>query len=181
MLSRVTAATLVRWPPVLETMNMHYQVCKCRNQILSKFTIVTSEANGRGFHEINPKSAWLLLKNLRQLLHVLNCPSQIVCYPRSDITITNYTQSLSTTTLEIFHAVFILYMSNMFATCVILLFLSFYLKKRPGFSQCFSCNLTVWGRINTLKPTDAYTRKCIRSSLVRVMPCCPCSTKPLFA
>ena len=178
MLSRVTVATLVRWSPVLETMNMHYQACKCRYQILSKFTIVTSEANGRSFQEMNPKSAWLLPRNLRQLLHVLNCPSQIVCYPRSDITITNYTQSVSTTTLEIFDVVFVLYMSNMFALCVILLFLSIYLKKRLGFSQCFSCNLAVWGRINTLKPSDAYTRKCIGSSLVRVMPVAHAAPSP---
>ena len=108
----------------VESTEMHYQACKCRNQVLSKFTIVTSEANGRSFQEMNPKSAWLSLRNLRQLLHVFNCPSQIVCYPRSDITITNYTQSISTTTLEIFEIVFVLYMSNMFATCVILLFLS---------------------------------------------------------
>ena len=165
----------------VKSTEMHYQACKCRNRILPKFTIVTSDANGRSFQEMNPKSAWLSPRNLRQLLYVLNCPSQIVCYPRSDITITNYTQSISTTTLEIFDVFFVLYMSNMFATCVILLFLSIYLKKRLGFSQCFSWNLAVWGRINTLKTSDAYTRKCIGSSLVRVMPCCPCGTKPLFA
>ena len=86
----------------VKSTEMHYQACKCRNQILSKFTIVTSEANGRSFQEMNPKSAWLSPRNLRQLLHDLNCPSQIGCYPRSDITITNYTQSISTTTREIF-------------------------------------------------------------------------------
>ena len=165
----------------VKSIEMHYQACKCRNQILSKFTIVTPEANGRSFQEMNPKSAWLSPRNLHQLFHLLNCPSQIVCHPRSDITITNYTQSISTTTLEIFDVGFVLYMSNMFATCVIWLFLSIYSKKRLGFSQCFSWNLAVWGHINTLKPSDANMWECIGSSLVRVLPCCPCGTKPLFA
>ena len=140
----------------VKSIEMHYQACKCRNQILSKFTIVTPEANGRSFQEMNPKSAWLSPRNLHQLFHVLNCPSQIVCHPRSDITITNYTQSISTTTLEIFDVGFVLYMSNMFATCVIWLFLSIYSKKRLGFSQCFSWNLAVWGHI---KHTETEWRK----------------------
>ena len=121
---------------------------------------------------MNPKSAWLSPRNLCQSLHVLIvrvklCASQGLIQ-QSQITPSSWPQRHWKSFMEFSCLCYVLYFCDM---CHIVT--SVYLFK---ILTVFLLELAVWGRINTLKPSDAYMRKWIGSSLVRVLLCCPCGT-----